>query len=87
MAGLFSWYESTKSLSVRGGSKRNAPVAWATDILREGTDKVLVGAFGVAVMRLAEPHMIDKNGNQPTAHDLRKYVETSFTDSVKKTTN
>ena len=70
--------------SQRGGGKRNAPVAWATDILREGTDKVVIGAFGVAVMHLAEPHMIDKNGNQlGFTHDLRKYVETSFTDSVK----
>lgn len=71
--------------SQRGGGKRNAPVAWATDILREGTDKVVIGAFGVAVMHLAEPHMIDKNGNQLNfTHDLRKYVETSFTDSVKE---
>ena len=85
MAGLFSWYESIRSLQrQRGGGKRNAPVAWATDILREGTDKVVIGAFGVAVMHLAEPHMIDKNGNQlDFTHDLRKYVETSFTDSVK----
>lgn len=71
--------------SVRGGGKKNAPVAWSTGILREAGDKVVVGAFGIAVMHLAEPHMIDKNGNQlGFTHDLRKYVETSFTDTVKE---
>ena len=67
--------------SKRGGRFN---VVWGDTIIADGADKFSLGAFGVAVMHLAEPHMIDKNGNQlDFTHDLRKYVDTSLTDEVK----
>ena len=70
--------------SVRGGGKRNAPTAWASSVIADGFDKVSVGALGCAVMHLAEPHMIDKNGNQlGFTHDLRKYVSTDVANQLK----
>ncbi len=67
--------------SKRGGRFN---VVWGDTIIADGADKFSLGAFGVAVMHLAEPYMIDKNGNQlDFTHDLRKYLDTSFTDQVK----
>jgi len=70
--------------SKRGGGRFSSSL-WANKhILNNDVDNFSVGAFGVAVMHLAQPQMVDKNGNRlGFNHDLRKYVDSEVVNFVR----